>query len=113
MGGESTQSPAAGEGQYRGGIVEELVLGAHDGGAIDAAVDGFCRSRLRAAVEEVLFRATSVGAVFGVRLEDGRRVVVKVHQPRESADSLRRCIWCSRTLSRAGFHGDRASLAAG
>ena len=38
------------------------------------------------------FRVTSVGGVLGVLLGDGRRVVVKAHQPRESQTTL----WTSR-----------------
>src|SRR3712207_2888829 len=81
--------PAAAEGwQSRGGVTEQLIFGTRDEGAMDAAVDAFCRARLGAAVAEVLFRATSVGVVCGVRLDDGRRAVVKAFQPHEAVGRL-------------------------
>jgi len=81
--------PAAEASEPSGGTLEQLVFGTQETGAIDAAVAAFCRAALGAAPAAVLFRTASVGAVFGLRLEDGRGVVVKVHQPRERAEALR------------------------
>ena len=97
------KGPARGRGLYRGGVVEELVFGTSDTATIDAAVDGFCRSQLGAAIALVLFRATSVGVVFGVRLTDDRRAVVKVHQPRESRQTLEAVQRVQAHLHREGF----------
>jgi Phosphotransferase enzyme family len=102
MDAEGTEAPAAAW-QSPGGVVEELVLGTREEAAIDAAVDAFCRTHLAAAVGEVLFRATSVGVVYGVRLDDGRRVVVKAHQPRESAPVLEAVHRVQAHLRREGF----------
>jgi hypothetical protein len=85
---EGDQRPGEASGLDRGGVVEYLVFGTRDDSEIDALVDGFCRRELGSGVSEVLFRATSVGVVRGVRLSDGRRVVVKSHQPRESRTRL-------------------------
>jgi hypothetical protein len=74
----------AGGGLQRGGVVEEVVFGTRDLGEIDALLRGFCVSELGSSIAEALFRETSVGVVFGLLLTDGRRVVVKVHQPRET-----------------------------
>jgi Ser/Thr protein kinase RdoA (MazF antagonist) len=87
----------------RYGVTQRRIFGTRDEGAIDAAVDGFCRSRLGAAVAGVLFRATSVGVVYGVRLDDGRRVVVKAFQPRESAEALAAAQGVQAHLHREGF----------
>lgn len=76
------------KGLHRDEIVEEVVFGTQNRARHEHEIDRFCRLQLRAGVTEVLFRATSVGVVFGVRLDDGRRVVVKAHQPRESAGFL-------------------------
>jgi hypothetical protein len=96
-------APAVTQWQSPGGVVEELVFGTRVEAAIDAAVDAFCRTHLAAAVGEVLFRATSVGVVYGVRLNDGRRVVVKAHQPRESAQALEAVHRVQARLHREGF----------
>jgi hypothetical protein len=44
-------------------------------------VDRFCVAELGAGISKVLFRATSGGVVLADLLSDGRRVVVKAHQP--------------------------------
>jgi hypothetical protein len=85
------------------GLVERLVFGTRDEAAIDAAVDGFCRAHLGAGVDRVLFRATSVGVVRGVRLEDARRIVVKAHHPRTSARTLAAVQRVQAHLRREGF----------
>jgi hypothetical protein len=103
MSADGTDEQVPGQGLDRGGLVEELVFGTRDGAAIDAAVEGFCRAQLGAGVADVLFRSTSVGVVFGVRLEDGRRVVVKVHQPRESRETLEAVNHVQAYLHREGF----------
>jgi hypothetical protein len=89
-------------GLERGGIVEQAALGTREATRIDTLVNGFCVSELRSAVAEVLFRATSVGVVRGIRLADGRRVVVKAHQPRESLARLQAVQDLQSELFRAG-----------
>ena len=49
--------------------------------AIAALVDGFCRDHLGSAVKGYIFCQASVGATHAVEIEDGRRIVLKVHQP--------------------------------
>jgi hypothetical protein len=78
----------AGAGLQRAGVVEKVVFGTRDLVEIDALLRGFCVSELRSSIAEELFRETSVGVVFGLLLTDGRRVVVKVHQPREAISRL-------------------------
>jgi hypothetical protein len=85
---EREHAGEAGSGLEPGGMVEEAALGTREATRIEALVDGFCVSELGSAVAEVLFRVSSVGVVAGVRLVDGRRVVVKAHQPRESRARL-------------------------
>jgi aminoglycoside phosphotransferase (APT) family kinase protein len=48
---------------------------------IAALVDAFCRDHLGSGVAGYIFCQASVGATHGVELDDGRRVVLKVHQP--------------------------------
>src|ERR1700738_3107461 len=51
-----------------------------DPGRVAALVDDFCQRWLGAGIAHYEFFATSVGSVHGVRLDDGRRVVVKAHR---------------------------------
>ena len=61
---------------------------------------GWCAEHLGAAPEAVLFEHRSISAVFGVRLDDGREVVVKVRQdePRVAA-----CVRAQGILAERGF----------
>jgi hypothetical protein len=93
----------AGAGLERGGMVEEIVFGTRDPGEIASVVDRFCTVELGAGISEVLFRATSVGAVVAVRLSDDRRVVVKAHQPRESRERLQAVHDIQKELYHAGL----------
>jgi hypothetical protein len=72
-------------------------------GAIGAAVDAWCRRALGAEPARAEFFAAGVGSVYGLRLADGRRVVVKVHPPRASARYLQAMHAVQRTLAEAGF----------
>jgi Phosphotransferase enzyme family len=71
--------------------------------AIGAAVERFCERALGAPVASAEFFAPSVGSVHGVRLADGRRVVVKVHPPRASVAHLEAMQAVQRHLAAAGF----------
>src|SRR5688572_22541840 len=68
--------------------VEEAVFGTGDPDAIADAVERFCRGELGAPVADCSFYLVSVGGVFGLTLADGRRVVLKAHQPREGRPRL-------------------------
>jgi len=68
--------------------VEEAIYGHSDARRIAAALDDLCRHELGAPVEDALFHQSSIGAVTGVRLADGRKVVIKAHQPDWSRDQL-------------------------
>jgi hypothetical protein len=71
--------------------------------AVRAEVDRICRAALGVEVAKPLFRSTAVGDVFGVRLVDGRGVVLKVHQQRESAETLAAVKRVQAYHYRAGF----------
>jgi hypothetical protein len=72
-------------------------------GAMGAAVDAWCRRALGAEPAHAEFFAAGVGSVYGLRLADGSRVVVKVHPPRASARYLEAMQVVQRTLAEAGF----------
>ena len=80
--------------------VQELIFGDAEA---RAEVERFCERVLDAGVAEVLFEAVSVGVTLGVRLEDGRRVVVKAHQPREGRERLAAMVRVQRAHHEAGF----------
>jgi len=61
-------------------LLERDVFATTDPQRIATQVDRFCRERLGAGAAAYEFFATSVGSVHGVRLGDGRRLVVKVYR---------------------------------
>lgn len=70
---------------------------------IAATLDEFCRRSLGSSIERSeLFRA-SVGTVHGLRLGDGRRVVVKAHRADTSFAFLGAMQTVQRTLAAEGF----------
>jgi hypothetical protein len=83
--------------------VESAIFGSADPPAMAAAVDDFCRRELHASVEQGLFYASSQGTVFGLELDQGQRIVVKVHQPDRTAAFLFAVHDVQRHLLREGF----------
>jgi Phosphotransferase enzyme family len=64
------------------------------------ALDAWCRRWLRAGAGEILFTGGHLSRVVGLRLADGREVVVKV---RRAAGRLAACAAVQRALWQAGF----------
>lgn len=60
--------------------VEIAIHGSGDAGRVADALDDFCRRELGSAPRETLFYRSSIGAVAGLQLVDGRKVVIKAHQ---------------------------------
>jgi Phosphotransferase enzyme family len=92
-------------------VVERAIFGTGDPPAIAAALEQFIAGSLGATVAECLFYRTSVGAVAGVRLADGRRVVVKVHQPHVSRARLAAVHDVTAALAASGFPCPRPLVA--
>ncbi len=67
---------------------------------MDEELAAWCRDRLGAEPEAVLFRAGYLSEVTGLRLADGREVVVKARPP---APRLRGCLAVQAALAGAGF----------
>ena len=67
---------------------------------VDEALGRWCVRWLGSAVSEVLFEAGSLCAVVGVRLADGREVVVKT---RRSAPRLQAAYTVHRHVGRSGY----------
>jgi hypothetical protein len=69
-------------------FVELAVFGTHDANEIADLIDSFCSHVLGAGVAYGVFHQSSIGSVTGVALDDGRRVVIKLHQPQRSRELL-------------------------
>jgi hypothetical protein len=86
--------------------VELAVFGTDDPLAIARAIDDLCRRELGSGVAEGLWHQSSIGAVSGVRLGDGRRVVIKGHQPERRIEWLREVV---RVQAHLASHGRYAT----
>jgi hypothetical protein len=64
-----------------GRILSRSILGTTEPGQIAGTLDAFCAARLGSRVEEAFFCELSVGAAFGLRLRDGRGIMLKAHPP--------------------------------
>lgn len=92
--------------QRADGQIAYVDLGIHgtdDPQHIAAAIDALCRAALGCGVAEGLFYAVSLGAVAGVRLADGRRVVVKGYQPQTHPLFLREIVRLRNALRDRGL----------
>lgn len=90
--------------------VERAIFGSSDPAAITVEVERFTREELGSPVGEPLFFESSVGSVFGLRLRDGRDVVIKAHQPHEPLDYLDAVHAVCRHLFESGFPCPRPLL---
>lgn len=91
--------------------VERAIFGTTDPAAITSEIERFAREELGSTVREPLFYESSVGSVFGLRLGDGRDVVIKAHQPNEPLDYLHAVTTVCRHLAERGFPCPRPLLA--
>jgi hypothetical protein len=82
---------------------ERDIFGTADPETVAAAVDDFCVAELGSGIGGYEFYATSVCSVHGVRLNDGRGVVVKVHRAGCDRTHLEAVHAVQRHLVSAGF----------
>jgi hypothetical protein len=75
--------------------------------AIVAAVDAFCRATLGSCIDGYDFYSVGVGSTHGLRLDDGRRVVVKVHRATVNVAHLAAAHIVQGHLAAAGFPAPR------
>jgi hypothetical protein len=88
--------------------LEEELFGTGDPARVAACVDRFCSHALGSPIERYEFFASGVTSVHGVRLRDGRRVVVKVGC--EHADYLASVQLVQARLISQGFPCSRPML---
>src|SRR6476620_4920158 len=60
--------------------LESILFGTEDPDAIEGLIRAHCSEQLGRPLKEILFYRRGVGAVFGVRVEAGDGIVVKVHR---------------------------------
>lgn len=87
---------------WAGASVELAIHGTADARAIAERLREFCHRELDVAPRSALFYRSSVGAVAGLVLEDGRRVVLKAYQPDRSRERLLEVVQLQQHLARAG-----------
>ncbi len=84
--------------------IEEQVFGTADPDAIRAVINEFCRQLVGSSIGEGIFAEKSIGVVYGFRLNDGHRVVIKGRQSWIlSSDSAAACLRLQAALHRVGF----------
>jgi hypothetical protein len=88
---------------WDGPLVESAVFATSDAGRIAELINGLCEACLHGGVQEAIFYHSSVGCVTGVRLNDGREVVIKAHQPRWKKEFLAAVARVQLHLADAGF----------
>jgi len=86
--GRVEQVVAAHLAEWETPFVELAIFGHADPGRIAAALDELCAAALGSRSAGALFYQSSVAAVAGLELRDGRRVVVKAHQPDQTQSTL-------------------------
>ncbi len=69
-------------------LVEPEIFGTGDPGQIARSIAEFCSIVPGSAIAKCLFYRVSQGSVFGLHLKDGRRIVLKVHPPKQPRDFL-------------------------
>jgi hypothetical protein len=91
-------------------FLEEEVFGSGDPDRIAGCVDRFCARELGSSISRYELFATSVMSVHGVRLADGRRVVVKVARESLGAGFLSAVQTVQSQLASRGFPAPRPLL---
>jgi hypothetical protein len=86
-----------------GFVLAETILGTADPRRVFEELASFCTVRLGSGVEEAFFCELSVGAAFGLRLRDGRRVMLKAHLPDQMLHFLEAVYRAQRHLFARGF----------
>lgn len=89
--------------QWETPFVEQAVFGTGNGQEIAQYLNTFCEQTLHSPIAEYLFYESSQGAVCGVQLRDGRRVVIKAHQPRRDILFLQAVYQAQSYLAEHGY----------
>ena len=82
--------------------VELAIFGTASAERVAREIDALCTAALGSPIAGARFYVASIGAVAGVVLVDGRRVVVKLHQPSVGADQLAEMVRLRAQLTTCG-----------
>lgn len=66
-------------------------------------LNNWARRRLGSPIVNVRFRAGRIDVVWGVELEDGRAVIIKIHRPPVDTDAIETAHEAQHLLARSGF----------
>lgn len=88
--------------QWREPHVELAIYGFAEPARVAWLLEQCCHHLLGARVQGALFYQSSIGAVAGVLLMDGRRVVLKAYQPDRSRERLQEVVRLQRVLAQQG-----------
>lgn len=83
--------------------IERLIFAAESPDEVRDWLDVHLRARLGVAIEAITFRAGDIGAVFGLRLVDGREVVLKALRPGAELHRAQAVVSAQNRLAAAGF----------
>ena len=83
--------------------LERAVFGDVSADEIRAWLGRHLRSRLHMDVNDIVFTSGRVAPVYGLRLQDGSTVVLKIHRNPVNTDRLAAASRCQRLLAEAGF----------
>ena len=86
-----------------GTTLERPTLSTTDARKVRVLLDEYVSEHLDAVLSDCFFAEISVGAVFGVEVDDGRRAALKIHQPSVGEDFLREVVDRQSELADAGF----------
>ena len=87
-----------------------LIFESDDPAFIAQRINTFCLAEMGNALDGTAFFEASQGLVFGVQLQDGRRVVIKVHKPDRATAFLSAVGTVQRYLADAGYPCPRPLL---
>jgi hypothetical protein len=96
-------------GSYRPRL-ESDVYGTTDPSSIVETINAFCCAELGSAIDRYEFYSVGVGSTQGLLLDDGRRVVVKVHRATTDVSQLSAVHSVQSHLAAAGFPAPRPLL---
>jgi phosphotransferase family enzyme len=83
--------------------IQRLIFGDVGADGVRDWLDRHVRARLDAGIDSIAFTAGDIGAVFGLRLHNGRTVVLKALRPGASLVRVQNVVACQNRLAAAGF----------
>lgn len=83
--------------------IQRLIFGDVGADGVRDWLDRHVRARLDSGIDSIAFTAGDIGAVFGLRLHNGRTVVLKALRPGGSLVRVQNVVACQNRLAAAGF----------